>query len=64
MGALWGGILIGLVGFTPGFIFNSITFAISAIAIGMLGIPASMQKVRRPEEEGHEKFLEEVKMGF
>ncbi|MCL4329092.1 MAG: MFS transporter [Candidatus Thermoplasmatota archaeon] len=64
IGSPLGGILIVLVGIASGFIYNSITFAISAIAIGMLGVPASMQKVRGPEEERHEKLLEEVKTGF
>lgn len=64
IGSPLGGILIVLIGIASGFIFNSITFAISAIAVGMLGIPASMQKVSNPEQERHEKLLEEVKMGF
>ncbi len=64
IGSPLGGILIVLAGIASGFIYNSITFAISAIAIGMLGVPASMQKVRGPEEERHEKLLEEVKTGF
>ena len=64
IGSPLGGILIVLTGIASGFIYNSITFAISAIAIGMIGIPASMQKVRGRVEERHEKILEEVKTGF
>ena len=37
IGSPLGGILIVLTGIASGFIYNSITFAISAIAIGMIG---------------------------
>ena len=59
-----GGILILLVGVASGLIYNSITFAISAILIGMLAVPVSIQKIQQPEKEKNENLLGEVKAGF
>ncbi len=67
IGSPLGGVLIVLVGIASGLIYNSITFAISAVAVGILVVPASVQKDQKDhnlEDEGHEKLLEEVRIGF
>ncbi|MCL5782743.1 MAG: MFS transporter [Candidatus Thermoplasmatota archaeon] len=59
-----GGIVIFLVGVASGLIYNSTTFAISALAVGMLTVPSSIRKVHETTTEGSNKLLEEVKSGF
>lgn len=59
-----GGILILVVGVASGLIYDSITFAIAAIVMGMLVIPVSIQEMRQPGEEIRKKLMEEVRAGF
>lgn len=59
-----GGFVIFLAGVASGLIYNSTTFAVSALAVGMLTIPSSIGKIHETPTEGRNRLLEDVKSGF
>lgn len=64
IGSPLGGALIVTVGVGFGLIYNSITFAISALMIGLMIIPSTLQENTEKPKEGEASLMGDVKAGL
>lgn len=64
IGSPLGGALIVTVGVAAGLIYNSITFAISALTIGLMIIPSILKETTEENKESASSLVSEVKAGL
>jgi MFS family permease len=64
IGSPLGGALILLVGVGAGLIYNSVTFALSALAVGLMTIPGALRRSAGTGSEGAKSLFSDVAEGF
>jgi MFS family permease len=64
IGSPVGGALILAFGVATGLIFNSITFAISAVMVGLMVLPSALSRTFEPSPSADGSFLSDLGAGF